>query len=214
MPHDYEELIPASDEYRKTVSEDHPYEGKIVERRPFFLERVIKFLIADEVDDLQTYLIKKAKAFVKGIAGDFLGRISDSLVGSSIRDGRRGGYYDDGYTSYGEYYERKERNRKYNRDRDDDRPRLSVIRSRFDIREYGFERRRDAQEALEEMRRYVREKGRCRVDEYYYICTRKEVGDFTDRYYGWRDVNNVTISCRRDGRYYLDLPRPIELDRG
>lgn len=201
---DFEELIPASDEYRK--SEDSHYEGKVVEHKASLTERVIKFLIADEVDDIQTYVVKKVKSFVTGMIGDFFGRISDSLVGSAARDGRRGGYYDDGYTSYRDYYDKKERSRS----RDDDRPRMSTVRNRFDYREYGFERRRDAQEALEEMRRYIRERGKVRVDEYYYICTHKNIGDYTDRYFGWRDINGVTITLRRDNRYYLDLPRPIE----
>lgn len=220
MP-DYNELKPNSDAYRErqeaekaaevpentelTAAQEGPaYRGKVVEKRPSIPEKIFRFFVDEDVTDIGDWVMRRVvRPMIRGWAGEILGSMGDALT-----RGRYSRYRDDydEYVSYDNYSSRKRR------DYDDDRrPKMRISSDRADFREYGFERRSDAYQALDEMNRCIRRSGKCTVADYYYICARSHVGEYTDRYFGWDSLKGVGVIMRR-GMFYIDLPRPIEFE--
>ena len=234
MP-DYSELKPNSDEYlvrlkdvppemREKLDEiaakqnaesntstelsaptnEQPYKGKVVEKKPSIPEKIFRFFVDEDVTDIGDWIMRRVfKPMVRGWAGEILGSMGDALT-----RGRYSRYRDDyeEYVSYDNYSNRKRR------DYDDDRrPRMRMSNDRVDFREFGFEKRSDAYQALDEMNRCIRRTGKCTVADYYYICARSHVGEYTDRDFGWDSLKGVGVMMRR-GMFYIDLPRPIEFE--
>lgn len=220
MP-DYNELKPNSDAYRElheaektaevpeetepTATQEGPaYRGKVVEKKPSIPEKIFRFFVDDDVTDIGDWVMRRViRPMIRGWAGEILGSMGDALT-----RGRYSRYRDDyeEYVSYDNYSNRKRR------DYDDDRrPKMRMSSDRADFREYGFERRSDAYQALDEMNRCIRRSGKCTVADYYYICARSHVGEYTDRYFGWDSLKGVGVIMRR-GMFYIDLPRPIEFE--
>ena len=69
----------------------------------------------------------------------------------------------------------------------------------------------DARKTLEEMRYRIVRSGSCSVLELYDMigCP----SDYTDDYYGWNDLRRAGIIDLHNGKYLLDLPRPLPLNR-
>lgn len=220
MP-DYNELKPNSDAYREqqeaektaemsestelTAAQEGPaYRGKVVEKRPSIPEKIFRFFVDEDVTDIGDWVMRRVvRPMIRGWAGEILGSMGDALT-----RGRYSRYRDDydEYVSYDNYSSRKRR------DYDDDRrPKMRMSSDRADFREYGFEKRSDAYQALDEMNRCIRRSGKCTVADYYYICARSHVGEYTDRYFGWDSLKGVGVIMRR-GIFYIDLPRPIEFE--
>lgn len=219
MP-DYNELKPNSDAYLERqaaekaseeadstdiVQEKSAYRGKVVEKRPSIAEKIFRFFVDEDVTDIGDWIMRRVfRPMVRGWAGEILGAMGDALT-----RGRYSRYRDDydEYVSYDNYSNRKRRDY----DDDDRRPRMRMSNSRSGFREFGFEKRSDAYQALDEMNRCIRRAGKCTVADYYYICARSHVGEYPDRYFGWDSLKGVGVIQRR-GMFFIDLPRPIEFE--
>lgn len=74
-----------------------------------------------------------------------------------------------------------------------------------DIEEYIFDNRKDAEDALRELRSIIRDYGNARKSDFLAIVGKQEYLTDTDEKWGWYDVSTADVRPYRDG-WILTLP--------
>jgi len=80
----------------------------------------------------------------------------------------------------------------------------------YSYEENTFASRGDAEAVLYRMQEIIDRYQVVRVADYLELSD--QPSSYTDNNYGWTDVSNVRIMRSRNGRYYLDLPKPMAID--
>lgn len=153
--------------------------------------------LADSVDNVKSYVIFDVIVpAIKNLIVDMTTNSIDMLVngrsGSSSRS-RRGG----SHTSYSSYF------------RGDDRPsrRTASPRERYSYNDIIFETRGDANEVLDIMMEVLDKYKVISIADYYELSNANVQEQYTDRSYGWFELDDAHIIRDRDG-YRISLPRP------
>ncbi len=90
------------------------------------------------------------------------------------------------------------------------KPQLATKVSRFDFSDVVMRDRASAQDLLDILRLAIAEQGYVTVGELYDALDKVDDLDFTDNYYGWRDLSGARIKRVFSG-YWLDLPDPVQI---
>lgn len=127
-------------------------------------------------------------------------------------------YHDDDDRDYGRGHSRRSYggNASYYTayDRDDDRPsrRRGRSRGRGLLVDIPIESRRDAQDVLKELNRYLDHYHFVSVADYYETVGYQADNPTQANAYGWDDLDEAYIERRRDGRFEIIFPKPIPFD--
>lgn len=74
-----------------------------------------------------------------------------------------------------------------------------------------FENQNDANIVLNTMRTIISREGSCSVQQMYEVASKSEESVYTDRDWGWTNLDKVSILVDISEGYYIDLPNPISL---
>jgi len=82
-------------------------------------------------------------------------------------------------------------------------------RARHDFKEIGIPTRVEAEQVIAGMLWSIEQYNAVTVSDFYQMCG--ITPDYTDDNYGWTDIRGAGV-LYRNGRYVIDLPRPVPLD--
>ena len=83
---------------------------------------------------------------------------------------------------------------------------------KFSFDDVVMQDRAAAQDLLDTLRGAIAKYGYVKVSELYDILDSPKLSDFTDNYWGWKDLSNVPIIRLFGGKYTLGLPKPIPIE--
>lgn len=158
--------------------------------------------LSDTVDNVKSYVI--FDVIVPAIKNMFVDSVTNSvelLVNGGRGGSRRSSNRSSGRTQYNRMYD--------DNDRRFARP-LSRGRDRCSYADIIFETRGDATEVIDCMYEILDKYKMVSVADYYEIAGAADQEQYTDRNYGWFELDNVSITRDRDG-YRISLPRPESL---
>ena len=115
----------------------------------------------------------------------------------SIAGGRKGSGRKNGYTAYSQKSQQRGNNRKGS-------PSASAYYFTFDIRA-------DAEKVLEQMRDVADQRDFVTIMDMFAIAKR-QTSNYTYNDWGWYDLRSALVRRTNDGRYYLDLPKPVPIE--
>ena len=82
-----------------------------------------------------------------------------------------------------------------------------------DYRDIVFATRGKAEEVLDSIRDLIDEYGEASIADFYSALEMTVVGEFTDNYYGWKELpTNLRPRMVKDG-WVIDFPKPIDLKK-
>lgn len=177
-------------------------QGTVRPKKKNGLAKVADVFISEDVHNLKEYWIqdllvptlkKAALTTLDMILNGGDQKYTGGRSGSSTRKVSYGRFYDD--------------------PRDDPRPRSSnraaSVQSRADFGEIEFATRGDAETALDELCNVLRRYPVVTVADLYDIAGLTE--PYTSNKYGWTNLSDAGV-VRKNGAYYLDLPKALPLD--
>jgi hypothetical protein len=104
--------------------------------------------------------------------------------------------------SYNKYYDRRDGDRRNDAHR---------TRSGYSYDDVSLESRAEAEEVLSRMDELIDTYGEVSVADLYDLVG--VTGEYTDNRYGWTNIKNANVVRTRDGRYLIDLPKALPIDR-
>ena len=154
--------------------------------------------LADSVDNVKSYVIFDVVVpAIKNLIVDMTTNSIDMLVNG--RNGSpRSSRNRSGHTSYSSYFRGDDR---------PSRPRGTSTRDRYSYNDIIFDTRGDANEVLDIMLEVLDKYKVVSIADYYELANASEYEQYTDRSYGWFDLDDARITRDRDG-YRISLPRP------
>lgn len=165
------------------------------------LAKVADVFISEDVHNLKEYWVQDL--LVPTLKKAALTTLDMILNGGDQKytGGRSGSHTSK--VSYGRYYDDP---------RDDNRARPSsrgAAQSRADFGDIEFATRGDAETVLDELRNVLRRYPVVTVADMYDLAGLTE--PYTSNKFGWTNLNDAGV-VRRNGAYYLDLPKALPLD--
>lgn len=177
-------------------------------------KKLRNIFISDDADNVGDYLIWGVIVpAIQGMLQDAGHGIVDGIFGRRGSSGRSYDYHD--YSRRRRRYDdepsyrtsrRSDRERSKDRDRDYEYERR---RSSKNNTEVLFNTRSDAEEVRDTLFEVIEKYGFASVSDINELCGFKD--DYTDRKWGWRNLNRSSIRSTRDG-YLLELPIPESLE--
>lgn len=208
-----DEVLNNSDSARKGSTEKppapteefNPYvEEPVKMKKPNFLMRFIGlFGIGDNFEGAGDMVLKEVviPAIIDGLrdsiyaATDYIlyGGGQRSRLGGSRNRGRK-----DGYTEYSKKGQQKGANRGRTS------PSASAYYFTFDVRS-------DADKVLDQMRDVCDQRDFVTIMDMFAIA-RRQTSNYTYNDWGWYDLRSALVRRTNDGRFYLDLPKPVPIE--
>lgn len=162
-------------------------------------KKIMRSFIADDVDDIKSYLFEEGMAALKNWMLDGLERMWFKEVRG--RDRRKNGYdYD--RSSYSSYYKGKENKKS-------DTRREYKKEEKVDCRHVVLKNREDAEKVVQAMRERIREDETVSVAELFDLIN--VPGDYVDNNWGWDDERDIGIRRVADG-FLIDVAQPKYLN--
>ena len=188
-----------SDATRKTIK------GKAIKKELTFNEKLKRSFVKEDLKDVRDYiifdvLIPSAK---QSLLDMIIGAVSQTLGIPVGRNGRRTNGYSG--TSIADTGERPYRNYATSR-QSTVRSRDRIRYDRFRVTDIVFEYREDAVSLLEQMMDICDSYGWFSVFDFYDKAGITEGNDYTNRNYGWTNVDGADIVFDGSG-YIINLPR-------
>jgi hypothetical protein len=164
------------------------------------MRRLTDVFISEDVKNVKEYLIMDV--LVPTIKKTIVDVVTDSVSMIFGMSPRRGDSKS-GKISYDRFYNRN----------DGDRNAASSNRTRngYSYDDIALESRQEAEEVLTRMDELVDTYGEVTVADLYDL-----VGvtcEFTDNNYGWTNIRNAKVVRLRDGKYMIDLPKALPINR-
>lgn len=160
--------------------------------------------LSDTFDNVKNYLVFDVIVpAVKDLVVDMISNGTNMLVYGNSSSGRSRNKRSGEKTSYTSYYRGGS-----NKDKDE---RKTVSRDRHGLSEIIFESRTDAKEVTDMMLELLDKFKVVSVADYYELSNAADLESYTDRKYGWYELDEMTITRDREG-YKIRLPRPEPLD--
>lgn len=178
--------------------------GKVTVKKEPLGRKFSDIFLADTFENVKSYVVFDVLVpALKDLFVDIVNNGTNMLVNgrSGGRTGRnsRGGIRA-GNVSYSSYY------RGSDRDSRRDEPKRNN-RERYSYSDIIFDTRGDATEVLDCMNDILDKFKMVSVSDFYELSHAEECERWTDRDYGWFDLDNATILRDRDG-YKISLPKP------
>lgn len=187
-----------TDEPQRKKLESVVKNGTVVSTKPGLGKRIRSLFIADDVEDVGSYLIYEVGIpFVKDTILDLLEMV---FFGQTTKGRRRsrGRSYSNLPTDYSASYKSpKDRERRSRRERDDRR--YSRRNTEDDYREIILSDRNDARNVVASLHDRIKTYGSASVADLLELVDQTSV--YTDTAYGWHDVDQIGMS--RVGRGWL-----------
>lgn len=172
-------------------------------------------------DDVETLLEYIWKDEIKPWIGDSLQDVCGRVIGALFYDDdyiyerrsssrrRDRGRHD--YTSHSRKSRDRDRDRRRRRDDDDDYDRSDLGPRDTDLA--PFDSRGKAEDCVREMIRLVKRKGHAEVRDFYSEAN-VVTTNFTVQDWGWTNVDAIRRAQikSRNGKYYIYMPKPVELE--
>lgn len=181
--------------------------GKVIKQKKSLAKTIKEGVFGDETRSVGDYILHDVviPAFKSLLYDTFAGGLEMRLFGEKRRTninrdrGRS-------HVNYSSYYGKEDR-RPYQDYRQKDISQVNRARHNFD--DIILESRADAEEVLSNLADACHNYGQATVADFYELVG--VTSEYTDRKYGWADINQATVTRVRDG-YLINLPRPQVLD--
>ena len=187
------------------TEEFNPYvEEPVSMKKPNFLARFVGwFGIGENFEGAGDMVLKEVviPTIIDGLR-DAIYAATDYILyggGQRSRGGDRRGHRS-GYTEYSKKGQQK--NRGGGRSRSS--PSASAYYFTFDVRT-------DAEKVLEQMRDVADQRDFVTIMEMFAIA-RRQTSNYTYNDWGWYDLRSALVRRTNDGRFYLDLPKPVPIE--
>lgn len=186
----------------------------LIVRKPSIGKRFGAMLFRGAAEGVLEYIIKDVllPSAREMIAEAAITMVERSVFGDNARPARRrpSSRGDGGYTSYNRFSGPPASSRSWDRDREEDRSRLSRrSREQHDFREIVLATEFEANEVIDRLYDIISQYKCASVADLYELVDAKS--DYTDVKYGWYELRNPKAIRVREG-YLLHLPKPILLD--
>lgn len=185
------------------TEEFNPYvEEQVAMKKPNFLMRFIGlFGIGENFEGAGDMVLKEViiPTIIDGLRDSIYAATDYILYGSGqrSRSGQRRGGRRDGYTEYS-----KKSQQKSGRGRTS--PNASAYYFTFDVRA-------DAEKVLDQMRDVAEQRDFVTIMDMFAIA-RRQTSNYTYNDWGWYDLRSALVRRTNDGRFYLDLPKPVPIE--
>lgn len=188
--------------------------------------QVTKKALGRIYEDIEDTVVPRTEDFIFDLFSSIISGLSNLVIGafeglvyrdesgrSETPSGKR-----HGGPSYRDYYDRKKRRQNMSRSdhrRDDDRrPASKFTDGLVSCRNYDeilYSNRETASRLVRQIKDDANAHNGITVSELYEYL-QKTGGDFTDTYWGWRNLDSARVQAVGSGRYWVRLPEPEELN--
>ena len=181
-------------------------DGQITKGRQSIFKIIFDEVVVKNVEEIKTNFIEEV---IVPTTLDWLYGVASSLVNDMFKSPSRGSLLPSSYrskSSYSGYYDYSER-RDRKRDRRDYDDRNRSTNSYEDI---SFDSRQAAEKVITQLQLDIEQYKMVTISD---LCDYADVSDsWADRNYGWTNLDKAKTFRARDGRFYLDLPKPTPID--
>lgn len=177
--------------------------GKAVTKKKSIGKRIVDTFVDEDVEDVKGYIFFDVIIpMVKDVIVDAgIATLESIFYGTS--GSRYSSRRNSGRTNYGKISTTS------GRDRGRDRERSGVRGgARYSCEDVILDSKSDAEEVLSQLVDLIEDYGAASVADLYDMVGIS--GQFTDNYWGWRDLSSATTRRVRDG-YLIDLPKTINI---
>lgn len=158
-------------------------------------KKMARSFLADDVANVKSYIILDVLIpTIKEAISQIIKNGSDMLIFGDVRPiggSKKGGYNYNGISS---------KNTITNPHRTANR------RAMHDFREVTFETRSDAMEVLSQLNELIENYGSATVEDFYIFIGEGKTAKYTDRKWGWTNLEGRNIERVLGGGYMIDLP--------
>ena len=160
-------------------------------------KKMARSFLADDIANVKSYIILDVLIpTIKEAISQIIKNGSDMLIFGDVKpvgSTRRGGYNYNGISS-GKTSMITNPHRTANR------------RAMHDFREVTFETRSDAMEVLSQLNELIENYGSATVEDFYIFIGEGKTAKYTDRKWGWTNLEGRNIERVLGGGYMIDLP--------
>lgn len=173
--------------------------GEVTTRKKSLGKKFSETFLGDDINNVRSYIF--FDVIIPAVKDTISNVVSNGIEMLLFGEPRRTGSKSNGsYTSYSNYYSKKEERR-------------STPSSRgtaHDFRDIILQTRGEAEEVLSNLVDIVYDYGSASVADMYDLVG--ITGNFTDNKYGWTDLSGCRVNRARGGGYIIDLPKVERLD--
>ena len=158
-------------------------------------KKMAKSFLADDLSNVKSYIILDVLIpTIKEAVSQIIKNGSDMLIFGDVKPlgGKRAGYNYNGISSSKSVV--KSPHKTANR------------RAMHDFREVTFETRADAMEVLSQLNELIENYGSATVEDFYIFIGEGKTAKYTDRKWGWTNLEGRNIERVLGGGYMIDLP--------
>lgn len=170
--------------------------GGVKSKEQPMAKKMAKSFLADDISNVKSYILLDVLIpTIKEAISQIIKNGSDMLIFGDVKPigGRKGGYNYNGITS-GKSSIVSSPHRTANR------------RAMHDFREVTFETRSDAMEVLSQLNELIENYGSATVEDFYIFIGEGKTAKYTDRKWGWTNLEGRNIERVLGGGYMIDLP--------
>ena len=160
-------------------------------------KKMAKSFLADDVSNVKSYIILDVLIpTIKEAISQIIKNGSDMLIFGDVKPSgnirKGGGYNYNGISS--------------NKSMVTNPHRMPNRRAMHDFREVTFETRSDAMEVLSQLNELIENYGSATVEDFYIFIGEGKTAKYTDRKWGWTNLEGRNIERVLGGGYMIDLP--------
>lgn len=170
--------------------------GGIKSKEQPIAKKMAKSFLADDISNVKSYILLDVLIpTIKEAISQIIKNGSDMLIFGDVKPvgGKKGGYNYNGISS-GKSSIMSSPHRTANR------------RAMHDFREVTFETRSDAMEVLSQLNELIENYGSATVEDFYIFIGEGKTAKYTDRKWGWTNLEGRNIERVLGGGYMIDLP--------
>ena len=169
--------------------------GNVKSKEQPMAKKMAKSFLADDLSNVKSYIILDVLIpTIKEAVSQIIKNGSDMLIFGDVKPlgGKRAGYNYNGISSSKSMV--KSPHKTANR------------RAMHDFREVTFETRADAMEVLSQLNELIENYGSATVEDFYIFIGEGKTAKYTDRKWGWTNLEGRNIERVLGGGYMIDLP--------
>lgn len=169
--------------------------GNVKSKEQPMAKKMAKSFLADDLSNVKSYIILDVLIpTIKEAVSQIIKNGSDMLIFGDVKPlgGKRAGYNYNGISSSKSMV--KNPHKTANR------------RAMHDFREVTFETRSDAMEVLSQLNELIENYGSATVEDFYIFIGEGKTAKYTDRKWGWTNLEGRNIERVLGGGYMIDLP--------
>lgn len=169
--------------------------GGVKSKEQPMAKKMAKSFLADDVANVKSYIILDVLIpTIKEAISQIIKNGSDMLIFGDVKpvSSRKSGYNYNGISSKSSMVTSPHR--------------TANRRAMHDFREVTFETRSDAMEVLSQLNELIENYGSATVEDFYIFIGEGKTAKYTDRKWGWTNLEGRNIERVLGGGYMIDLP--------